>query len=72
MMHGQKNIKIWNTFRSICNVPDIFCPNLTTFGFSRQILIKILNIKFHEIPSTVSRNDIRTEDQRTDGRTWRN
>jgi hypothetical protein len=30
----------------------IFCPILTKFGISRQIFIKIQNIKFHGNPSS--------------------
>jgi hypothetical protein len=34
-----------------------FCPILTKFGFSRQILIEVPNIKFHENSSSGSRAD---------------
>ena len=32
-----------------------FCPILTKSGFSRQILIEVASIKFHENPSSGSR-----------------
>jgi hypothetical protein len=34
------------------------CPILTKFGFSRQIFIRVSNIKFHENPPSGSRADI--------------
>jgi hypothetical protein len=35
-----------------------FCPILTTFRFSRYLLIQVLSVKFHENPSNESRADM--------------
>jgi hypothetical protein len=35
------------------------CPTLNKFGVSRQIFIKVPNIKFHGHPSSASRADKR-------------
>ena len=56
-----------------CHYPDIhlkcptFCPNLTNFGFSQQIFMKVPNIKFHENPSNGRCGDMCGETDRQTG-----
>ena len=38
-------------------MPDIFFQILTKLGSSRQILVGVHNVKFHESPSSESRAD---------------
>jgi hypothetical protein len=42
-------------------VPETFCPILIEFGFSRQIFIKVSNIKSEENPSNGNRADMGRE-----------
>lgn len=51
---------IWNNLRSSCKVHDIW-GSVKRTGFSRQIFIKLLNIKFHFKLFSVNRNDTRTD-----------
>ena len=51
---------IKNIYRSVCKSTGYCCQTLMKLGFSRQILEKISNIKFHKNPSS-----------EIDGETWR-
>ena len=49
-----------------------FCPIVTKFGVSRQIFVKVPNIKLHEISFSGNRADTRGEaDRQEDGQTRR-
>ena len=47
-------------------LPDRFCPIITEFRFSGQILMGVFNIKFYENPSCWRRADIMYADIQTD------